>query len=127
MAFYLTKVWGFSVPCGPLQFSTRGWRNRAREKLSPGDLVVLVGTKEPPTTDEEQGRLLGIMEPTTNPVMSLDFPLETFPHDFTEQGYRWPYGLLKSTRLEASRSTVTGRPFTSPVQYGRSSRNCPAY
>src|SRR4051794_19572679 len=94
MAFYLTKVWGFSVPCGPLQFSTRGWRDRAREMLSVGDLVVLVGTKEPPTIDEEQGRLLGIMEPTTNPVMSLDFPLETFPHDFTEQGYRWPYALL---------------------------------
>lgn len=95
MTVYITKVWGFGVPCGPLQFSTRGWRDRARKEISPGDLVVLVGTKEPPTADEDQGRLLGIMEPTTEPVMSLDFPLETAPQHFTEDNeYRWPYGLI---------------------------------
>ena len=95
MSVYMTKVWGFGVPCGPLQFSTSGWRDRAREELRPGDLVVLVGTKEPPTADEDQGRLLGIMEPTTEPVMSLDFPLQIAPHDFTaDNEYRWPFALL---------------------------------
>jgi hypothetical protein len=95
MALYLTKVWGFSVPCGPLQFSTAGWRDRARAELRQGDLVVLVGTREEPTPEEDRGRLLGMMEPTTEPVMSLDFPLTVSDTDFTESGeYKWPYGLL---------------------------------
>ncbi len=42
---FITKVWGFSPPVGPLQFSSDGWRRNAREVLKPGDLVVLVGTK----------------------------------------------------------------------------------
>jgi len=95
MTVYLTKVWGFGIPVGPLQFSTSGWRDRARELLSDGDIVVLVGTKGPPTMEDERGRLLGLMEPTLEPVMWLDFPLQTLPHEFTETGeYRWPYGLI---------------------------------
>lgn len=95
MAMFLTKAWGFSIPCGPLQFGRSGWRDRARSLLTEGDLVVVVGTKESPTAPQDQGRLLGIMEPTTEPVLSLDFPIETFPHDFNEGGeYKWPYGLI---------------------------------
>jgi hypothetical protein len=95
MTVYLTKVWGFSEPVGPLQFSTEGWRDRARRSLRPGDLVVLVGTKGPPTVDDERGRLLGVMEPTTEPVLSLDFDLPTRPEHFDESAnYKWPYGLL---------------------------------
>jgi len=95
MAMFLTKAWGFSIPCGPLQFGRSGWRDRARSLLSEGDLVVVVGTKEFPTAPQDQGRLLGIMQPTTEPVLSLDFPIQTFPHDFNEGGeYKWPYGLI---------------------------------
>jgi hypothetical protein len=95
MTVFLTKVWGFAVPCGPLQFSMSGWRDRARALLSEGDLVIVVGTKELPTAPEDQGRLLGVMEPTREPVMSLDFPMETFAHDFNEAGqYKWPFGLI---------------------------------
>jgi hypothetical protein len=95
MTVYLTKVWGFTEPVGPLQFSTDGWRDRARNALRPGDLVVLVGTKGPPTEDAERGRLLGMMEPTTEPVLSLDFDLPTRPEHFDEGAhYKWPYGLL---------------------------------
>ncbi len=91
----MTKVWGFDEPCGPLQFSTKGWRDRAREELKEGDLVVLVGTKGEETAFERQGRLLGIMEPTREIVSSLDFNLRTRPIDFDDGGnYRWPYGLL---------------------------------
>lgn len=95
MTVFMTKVWGFEEPCGPLQFSTAGWRNRAREALSDGDLVVLVGTTQPPTAEEEQGLLLGLMEPTKELVSSLDFDVRKAPHDFDEDGnYRWPFGLL---------------------------------
>jgi hypothetical protein len=97
MTMFLTKVWGFSVPCGPLQFSLAGWRDRARDMLSNGDLVVLVGTKEAPTDSAERGRVLGIMKPTKEPVMSLDFQLETFSHDFNDEGeYKWPYALINN-------------------------------
>lgn len=95
MTVYITKVWGFHVPCGPLTFSKRGWRDRAREVLRTGDLVVTVGTKADPTAVDDQGRLLGIMEPTTEPVSSLDYDLQTRPQDFDEAGnYKWPFGLL---------------------------------
>ena len=95
MTVYMTKVWGFSEPCGPLQFSTEGWRNRARETLVEGDFVVTVGTAQPPTPEEERGRILGMMEPSTDMVNSLDFDLRRAPHDFDDEGkYRWPYSLL---------------------------------
>jgi hypothetical protein len=95
MTMYMTKVWGFDTPVGPLQFSTQGWRDRARADLKPGDLVVLVGTKDDPTDSNDQGRVLGMMEPTTEVVMSLDFEMHTTPTDFDDDGqYRWPYGLL---------------------------------
>ena len=41
---YITEIWGFSAPSGPLQFSTNGWRNNARAALTLGDLVLIVGT-----------------------------------------------------------------------------------
>lgn len=92
---FITKVWGFGAPCGPLQFSAEGWRKRAQETLQEGDLVVLVGTKGHPTEESEQGRLLGIMEPTTEPVMALDFVQPSDEGDFGEDGkYKWPHGLL---------------------------------
>lgn len=94
MKMYLTKVWGFEVPCGPLQFGKDGWRDRARAILFPGDLVVLVGTKGPETLEHDRGRLLGMMEPTTEPVMSQDFELATVPEHFKEGHYKWPFALL---------------------------------
>ncbi len=95
MTVYLTKVWGFGEPCGPLQFSMEGWRDRARAELKPGDLVILVGTKGEPTDERSRGRVLGMMEPTTQIVLSMDFDLPTDPHDFNDEGqYRWPFGLV---------------------------------
>lgn len=95
MKMFITKVWSFSAPVGPLQFSLEGWRDRARNMLKLGDLVVIVGTKGDPTDPRDQGRLLGMVEPTTEVVMSLDFDLHPKSRDFDEEGkYRWPYGLL---------------------------------
>lgn len=95
MAIFLTKVWGFTEPSGPLSFSEEGWRASARATLSDGDFVVLVGTKGHQTAEEDRGRLLGMMEPTREIVSVLDYDLRTRPIDFNEdRGYRWPSGLL---------------------------------
>lgn len=94
MTTYITKTWGFGTPSGPLQFSHRGWRERARDMLRPGDLVVIVGTMGDETLPEERGMILGLMEPTTSIVSSLDYDLARGPRDFDETGrYRWPNGL----------------------------------
>jgi hypothetical protein len=61
MTVYMTKTWGFSSPSGPLQFSLRGWRDRARAELQPGDLVVIVGTMGDETAPEERGKILGLI------------------------------------------------------------------
>lgn len=92
--YYLTKVWGFSEPVGPLQFASQGWRENALRKLKPGDLVVVVGTTGNETADDEKGRLLGIMQPTFEPVMSLDFDVQKRPADFVDGDYKWPFGLM---------------------------------
>lgn len=95
MTVYLTKVWGFEEPCGPLQFGLKGWRDRARKLLQDGDLVVLVGTQGDETAKDERGRLLGIMEPTREIVRSLDFDVRQSSTDFNEAGeYKWPFALL---------------------------------
>lgn len=94
MTVYMTKVWGFDEPCGPLQFGTAGARETARSTLRPGDRVILVGTLSDPTAPENQGRVLGMMEPTPERVASLDFELPTGARDFDAEGnYKWPYGL----------------------------------
>ena len=97
MTMFMTKVWGFHGPSTPLQFSTEGRRTKAIEMLAraPGAMVVLVATKGTQVDEADKGRVLGIMEPTLNPVMSLDFDLQERPEDFDESGnYKWPYGLL---------------------------------
>ena len=97
MTTFVTKVWGFHEPVGPLIFREEGWRRNALEKLEPGDVVVMVGTQSEPTHPDEQGRLLGIMEPTSEIVMSLDYEVGRRDRDFDEEGnFKWPYGLLNS-------------------------------
>jgi hypothetical protein len=107
---YMTKTWGFGAPCGPLQFSLRGYQKSAREVLRPGDLVVIVGTLGENTDETERGMILGLMEPTTTVVNSLDYDLEPRPQDYTEDGqYRWPFGLeLRAAwRFEEPRTALT--------------------
>ena len=93
MRLFMTKVWVWDVPVGPLQFSTSGWRKSALDKLEDGDRVILVGTKGKQTPDDMKGRILGAMEPTKHQVMSLDFPVIRLEGDDKDGGYKWPYGL----------------------------------
>ena len=96
MRLFLTKVWGWGLPVGPLQFSTSGWRERARSMIEPGDRVILVGTKGERTPDNMKGRILGAMAPTKDRVMSLDFAVPRFDGDNNDGQYKWPYGLNNS-------------------------------
>ncbi len=117
MTVWMTKVWGFGEPVGPLQFSTEGWRRRAREQLQPGDTVALVGTMGPETRIDEQNRILGLMEPTIEPVMALDYLKADREEDFNERGdYKWPFGLLNRAawRFDEPRvrlADISGRAF----------------
>ena len=94
MTLYMKKTWGFGIPSGPLQFSTQGARDTAKSLLNPGELVTIVGTQGEPTPEHQQGKILGLMEPTKIDVSSLDYSFQRRPEDFDEQGsFRWPFGL----------------------------------
>ncbi|MDI4655047.1 hypothetical protein [Xanthobacter autotrophicus] len=69
---------------------------------------MIVGTMGDETAPEERGKILGLMEPTTLVVSSLDYDLARGPRDFDEEGhYRWPYGLelRHAWRFEEPRAT----------------------
>ncbi|WP_420101223.1 hypothetical protein [Bosea sp. (in: a-proteobacteria)] len=116
MTMFLTKVWGFGEPVGPLQFSTLGWRENALRQLKPGDQVLLVGTTTEPTQPAQRGRLLGVMEPTSEPVMSLDYDLQPSEQDFVDGEYKWPVGLMNRRAWSLpdgpSLSAITPRKFS---------------
>lgn len=94
MRLFLTKVWGWGAPVGPLVFSTNGWRENALRQLKEGDRVVLVGTTGEQTPQDMKGRLLGIVEPSRETVMTLDFPVQPKPNDYKDGEFKWPVGLL---------------------------------
>lgn len=94
MTLFMSKVWGFDNPCGPLVFRSEGWRTNAIGKLQDGDRVVLVATLSDKPEPENRGRILGMMEPTAIPVSSLDFPYSMDHRAWNNGIYRWPYGLL---------------------------------
>jgi hypothetical protein len=118
MTVYMTKTWGFGTPSGPLQFSQAGWRDRARTMLRPSDLVVIVGTMTDDTDPDERGKILGLMEPSTEIVSSLDYALSHKPRHFNETGnYRWPFGLelrnaWRFVEPRASLSDISTRRFS---------------
>lgn len=97
MAVYFKKYWGFPEPAGPLVFSRAGWRERARKDLVDGDLVIIAGTTGEETAEPDRGLVLGILEPSREPVAAIDFIDKDYvpEHQLDSDGhYRWPYGLL---------------------------------
>jgi hypothetical protein len=98
MTMYMTKVWRFPTPAGPLQFGKQGWRENARRKLKDGDLVAIVATHGHPSPPEKQGRLLGLVEPTRECCSTLDYGMDdpsiAIPEDFKDGRLRLPYGLI---------------------------------
>lgn len=93
MAMFMTKVWGANSPSGPLQFNEPARRASAIRALQNGGDVLLVGTKGPPTAPQFQGRVLGVMRPSLEPVMTLDYPIIPRTEDYENGQYRWPVAL----------------------------------
>jgi hypothetical protein len=96
MTMFMTKVWRWNVPVGPLQFGLEGNRTSAEEMLTkhPDALVLLVATKGENTAEADKGRLLGLIRPTLDRVRMNDFDLHVTPEDYDENGrYKWPFGL----------------------------------
>lgn len=78
--------------------------------ILPDDLVVIVGTMGDETLASERGMILGLMEPTTDIVSSLDYDLARGPRDFDDDGnYRWPFGLelRRAWRFSEPRTATT--------------------
>lgn len=97
MTMFVSKVWDFDNPCGPLVFNSPGWRENSVQKLKLGDRVILVGTWGNETQPSDRNRILGMMEPSTVYVATSDFSLPSFHNGraLKEDGsYRWPFGLL---------------------------------
>lgn len=95
---FLTKVWGFSPEDYPaLGFNDVGGRNKFLRESEAGDWVVLAGTKGPPTSPENQGRLLGKVQLGTEQI-DVEAVLKSIgthiPADqYLDGRYRWPFGL----------------------------------
>jgi hypothetical protein len=62
--------------------------------------------------------MLGIIEASSEPVMSLDFNMPTQPHDFEGDEYKWPYGLLSMRAWRLIDRPLTRRNIITPVQHG---------
>jgi hypothetical protein len=72
MTMFVSKVWGFENPSGPLVFNSAGMRKNAASRLIRGDRVILVGTWGEDTAEQDRNRVLGMMEPSTMQVATSD-------------------------------------------------------
>ena len=96
---FLTKVWGYDPESYPfLGFSEDGRRSSYIKEAEHGDWLIVVGTKQVPTVEEEQGRLLGLVQLGLDPLDSLEIlkeigsPVED--NQYNDNGsYKWPYAL----------------------------------
>ena len=92
MTMYATKVWGFASAQWPLiTFSKEGVRNRLARQWQPGDTMLLIGTQQAPTAEEDQGKILGYLEFTSFPVLTRNI---VAPEILSRHGDKWPYALL---------------------------------
>lgn len=79
-----------------LGFGRKQGADRLKRRYRTGDWVVLVGTKSAPTREEDQGRLLGLVQ-VTNRIVEVEPLLRSLnthlgPEAFVEDKFKWPYG-----------------------------------
>lgn len=105
---FASRFWGFNPETHPaLTFGVAGHRDRLLKLSRLGDLVLFVGTQSEPTSINERGRLLGLVEFGRTPVEALDLidRANTAPHEFVNGRYKWPKALpmLRAWRLDDPR------------------------
>lgn len=99
--FYWTKVWG--QPGDPseeaLLFNSLAYRERARNLLNRGDIVVYLTSDSAYADPMFKGRVAGAVEVAGEPVSAHEFGIvsRALKEHFRENGdFRWPYGLTIS-------------------------------
>lgn len=96
---FLTKTWGFDPESYPtFGFSTEGAREKFLRESSRNDWIVIAGTKSEPTSQEEQGRLLGMCQVGHEKVNAEEILKEIgtdlSEHELDEDGhYKWPWAM----------------------------------
>lgn len=92
-----TWFWGFDPTWHPFAgFTYAGSRDSLIEKSRPGDVILIVGTQSEPTTEENRGRALGLMEFVRAPMNAEDLipPGTELPDRLFENGlFKWPYAV----------------------------------
>lgn len=98
MRVFATRVWGFSPSTWPIaSFGSEGICANLLKQSDPGDILVSVGTKGPPTASREQGRILGYGVFGREIVDTLKILKQEVigPEAFDEKGrFRWPKSMV---------------------------------
>ncbi|MEK9846079.1 GIY-YIG nuclease family protein [Thalassospira sp.] len=96
---FLTKTWGWFPERDPtFGFSQESARRKFLKEYSPGDWIVITGTKSAPTDPSEQGRLLGMCRVSREKVNAAkileELGRELFDHELDENGqFKWPWAM----------------------------------
>jgi hypothetical protein len=92
-----TWFWGFDPILHPFAgFTHRGSLDTLILKARQGDLILVVGTQKEPTTFEDRGRALGLIEFLPTPMQAEDLipPGAVLPDRLFENGvFKWPHAV----------------------------------
>ena len=92
-----TWFWGFDPFAHPFAaFTHKGSRDSLLARSKPGDLILVVGTQSEPTTAEQRGRALGLIEFLHAPMQAEDLipPGSVLPERLFDGGrFKWPFAV----------------------------------
>ena len=104
MTMYAKWFYSFNPEEVPfITFSRKGDRNALLNKARAGDVIVFVATKKKPTSNEDQGRILGVAEIGDEAVRTEEVvDVSNSPRENFKNGkFRWPEAvpMLKAWRI----------------------------
>lgn len=105
---FATRVWGFEPGLWPVaSFGSDGICANLIRRSQPGDLLVFVGTRGPPTQEHEQGNILGYCAFGRDIVDTLTVldPDTIRPDSYDQRGrFRWPRAMVmtRAWRIDAA-------------------------
>lgn len=103
MKIFATRVWGYHPATWPLvTFNTQGNLNNLLNKSENGDVVVFVGTKTENTHPDEQGRLLGMVQFSRDPIDTLSVlrTEDLLPEHYVNGQFKWPKAVAMTRAWE---------------------------